>query len=100
MPLLSARTRARIATFDDGVDAAFDQIRGDPVADKLFYAASAVGDLLAGAELGEMANGSRSSAQAATARGSMRERRGREGMGPHPVVGGTRETRMGYPSRG
>ena len=44
MPLLSARTRARIAKFDDRVDTAFDHIRGDPVADKVFYAASAVGD--------------------------------------------------------
>ena len=44
MPLLSARARARIATFDDRVDTAFDHIRGDPVADKVFYAASAVGD--------------------------------------------------------
>ena len=44
MPLLSAQTRARIAAFDDRVDGAFDHIRGDPVADKIFYAASAVGD--------------------------------------------------------
>ena len=34
----------RIARFDARAEAAFDRIRGNPVADRLFYGASAVGD--------------------------------------------------------
>ncbi len=44
MPLLSTTTRRRIARFDDRVDTAFDRLRGNPVADRLFYSASALGD--------------------------------------------------------
>jgi undecaprenyl-diphosphatase len=36
--------RARIARFDDGVDSAFDRVRGNPVADRVFYGASELGD--------------------------------------------------------
>jgi undecaprenyl-diphosphatase len=42
--LLTNRRRQRIATFDARVDALFDPIRGHPVADRLFYAASELGD--------------------------------------------------------
>jgi undecaprenyl-diphosphatase len=43
--VLNARAlRARVARFDDRVDAAFDHLRGNPVADRLFYAASELGD--------------------------------------------------------
>jgi undecaprenyl-diphosphatase len=42
--LLDDRTRRRIAEVDARVDAAFDHLRGNPVADRLFYAASALGD--------------------------------------------------------
>ncbi|MGH9074686.1 MAG: phosphatase PAP2 family protein, partial [Acidimicrobiales bacterium] len=34
----------RVQAFDAAVDAAFDQLRGRPNADRLFYAASALGD--------------------------------------------------------
>jgi undecaprenyl-diphosphatase len=34
----------RIAEFDERVDKAFDHLRGNPVADRLFYGASALGD--------------------------------------------------------
>lgn len=44
MPLLTNRTRGRIAAFDKSVDVAFDHLRGNPVADRVFYAASALGD--------------------------------------------------------
>ncbi len=44
MPLVPDRLRARIARFDDGVDTAFDRIRGNPVADRVFYGASELGD--------------------------------------------------------
>jgi len=44
VPLLSNRTRRRIADFDNRVDRAFDHIRGNPVADHVFYAASNLGD--------------------------------------------------------
>jgi membrane-associated phospholipid phosphatase len=44
MPLLSGATRARIAEFDRRVDAAFAPLRGHAVADRLFYAASELGD--------------------------------------------------------
>src|SRR5688572_25255233 len=33
-----------VKAFDDAVDRAFDRIRGNPVADRVFYGASAVGD--------------------------------------------------------
>jgi undecaprenyl-diphosphatase len=36
--------RAQVRSFDERVDAAFDRLRGDPVADRVFYAASALGD--------------------------------------------------------
>ena len=45
MALLSNRTRRRIADFDARVDAGFDHLRGNPVADRVFYAASALGDM-------------------------------------------------------
>lgn len=44
MPLLSTHTQRRIADFDARVDAAFDQVRGNRVADRVFYTASALGD--------------------------------------------------------
>jgi len=44
VPLLSNVNRRRIAAFDAHVDALFDQIRGNPTADRLFYAASELGD--------------------------------------------------------
>jgi undecaprenyl-diphosphatase len=34
----------KVKAFDDAVDRAFDRIRGNPAADRLFYGASAVGD--------------------------------------------------------
>ena len=36
--------RKRIARFDDRVDSGFDQLRGNPVADRVFYGASELGD--------------------------------------------------------
>jgi undecaprenyl-diphosphatase len=39
-----AKVRGRVAAFDQGVDAAFDRLRGNRVADKVMYGASAVGD--------------------------------------------------------
>jgi undecaprenyl-diphosphatase len=36
--------RALVHAFDERVDAAFDRLRGDPLADRIFYGASAVGD--------------------------------------------------------
>jgi undecaprenyl-diphosphatase len=44
MPLLSNHTRKRINDFDSRVDAAFDRLRGNPVADRVMYGASALGD--------------------------------------------------------
>lgn len=44
MPLLSSHARKRIADFDARVDTAFDRVRGNPVADRVMYAASALGD--------------------------------------------------------
>lgn len=44
MPLLSNRRRAQIAEFDRRVDKALDRWRGHPVADRIFYGASALGD--------------------------------------------------------
>jgi len=37
-------SRGRVDSFDLAVDIAFDRIRGNPVADRLFYAASELGD--------------------------------------------------------
>jgi undecaprenyl-diphosphatase len=44
LPPLSPDTRRRIAEFDALVDHALDRLRGHPVADRVFYAASALGD--------------------------------------------------------
>jgi undecaprenyl-diphosphatase len=44
LPPLPRRTRRRIADFDAAVDRAFDRLRGNPVADRVFYSASALGD--------------------------------------------------------
>ena len=38
------RTRSRVARFDDRVDILFDRLRGHAVPDRLFYAASELGD--------------------------------------------------------
>lgn len=42
--VLPGRLGERIKAFDDGVDRAFDAIRGNPVADRIMYGASALGD--------------------------------------------------------
>jgi membrane-associated phospholipid phosphatase len=42
--ILPPRVRAAVARFDDRVDSAFDRVRGNPVADRLFYGASELGD--------------------------------------------------------
>jgi undecaprenyl-diphosphatase len=42
--VLSPRTRRRIDDFDRAVDAAVATLRGKPVADRVFYGASALGD--------------------------------------------------------
>jgi membrane-associated phospholipid phosphatase len=44
LPPLPRGTRRRIAEFDEAVDRAFDHLRGNPVADRVFYSASALGD--------------------------------------------------------
>ena len=36
--------RASVGRFDDGADTAFDRLRGNPVADRVFYSASDLGD--------------------------------------------------------
>ena len=41
---LSPTTQASVRRFDDRVDRAFDHLRGNPVADRVFYGASALGD--------------------------------------------------------
>jgi undecaprenyl-diphosphatase len=41
---LSPEWRARVDQFDASADRAFDHIRGNPAADRLFYGASALGD--------------------------------------------------------
>lgn len=38
------QSRSRVARVDEAVDAAFDRIRGNAVADRVFYAASELGD--------------------------------------------------------
>lgn len=42
--MLTNRARRQIADFDAHVDAAFERLRGNPVADRVFYGASAVAD--------------------------------------------------------
>lgn len=44
MALLSSRARKRIADLDGRVDTALDAWRGNPFVDRVFYAASALGD--------------------------------------------------------
>lgn len=44
MPLLSPHARKRVADFDGRVDTALDAWRGHPAADRVFFAASALGD--------------------------------------------------------
>jgi undecaprenyl-diphosphatase len=44
VPLLPPRARAAVSRFDDRVDTAFDRVRGNPIADRLFYGASELGD--------------------------------------------------------
>jgi undecaprenyl-diphosphatase len=41
---LSKRARKQVDTFDARVDKAFDRVRGNPLADRVFYGASALGD--------------------------------------------------------
>ncbi|MHB8665748.1 MAG: phosphatase PAP2 family protein [Acidimicrobiales bacterium] len=41
---LSPETNAKVERFDQRVDGLFDRIRGHPVADRVFYGASAIGD--------------------------------------------------------
>ena len=44
LPRLSPRTRRRIAEFDNAVDRRLDNLRGNPVADRVFYTASSLGE--------------------------------------------------------
>ena len=44
MPLLTNRARQHVADLDARIDAAFDKWRGNPIADRTFYAASALAD--------------------------------------------------------
>ena len=44
MPATGARRRTRIDELDAAVDRAFDTVRGNPIADRVFYGASALGD--------------------------------------------------------
>ena len=44
VPPLPADARRRVDEFDRAVDRAFDRLRGNPVADRLFYGASELGD--------------------------------------------------------
>jgi len=44
VPLVPNDVRVRIARFDDRVDAAFDRVRGNRLADRVFYGASELGD--------------------------------------------------------
>ncbi|MDQ1372767.1 MAG: hypothetical protein QOJ09_105 [Actinomycetota bacterium] len=41
---LSDKTSKRIARFDDRVDSAFDKLRGNPIADRVFYSATNLGE--------------------------------------------------------
>ena len=44
MVALPNEWRAAVSRFDDRVDSWFDRLRGDPVADRIFYGASELGD--------------------------------------------------------
>jgi undecaprenyl-diphosphatase len=44
LPRLPPRTRRRISEFDNAVDRVFGRVRGDPVADRVFYTASSLGE--------------------------------------------------------
>ena len=44
MPLLPEAWHERVVRFDDQVDSAFDNLRGHPLADRVFYGASQLGD--------------------------------------------------------
>jgi undecaprenyl-diphosphatase len=44
VPLVPDDVRARVTRFDDRVDTALDQVRGNPVTDRIFYGASELGD--------------------------------------------------------
>ncbi|MDQ1443676.1 MAG: hypothetical protein QOI20_140 [Acidimicrobiaceae bacterium] len=44
LPPFPPATRQAVADFDARVDQAFDRLRGHPVADRVFYSASALGD--------------------------------------------------------
>jgi membrane-associated phospholipid phosphatase len=52
--------RERVRAFDDGVDSAFDKVRGNPVVDRVFYAASELGDMALVWHLISVARGLRS----------------------------------------
>ena len=41
---LSNETREKIARFDDRVDSALDKLRGNPIADRVFYSATNLGE--------------------------------------------------------
>jgi undecaprenyl-diphosphatase len=41
---LSNQTSEKIARFDDRVDSAFDKLRGNPIADRVFYSATNLGE--------------------------------------------------------
>jgi undecaprenyl-diphosphatase len=43
-PTLPVPVSRRVAAFDAGVERAFDRLRGNPLADRVFYGASALGD--------------------------------------------------------
>ena len=58
------RLEARAAPVDDAVDRAFDRLRGDPVADRVFYTASDLGDFSVLWSLIGAARGLRSEADA------------------------------------
>ena len=44
MPRVFPTVRSRVAAFDERVDVAFEGLRGRPPSDRVFYAASALGD--------------------------------------------------------
>lgn len=44
IPELPKSVRAKIDAFDDAVDRGFERIRGIPIADRVFYGASSLGD--------------------------------------------------------
>lgn len=57
----------RVAAFDKSVDAALDHVRGNPVADRVFYAATELGDMALIWHLVSTARGFRSDRDAADA---------------------------------